>query len=247
MQETIFTVLPSAPQVRHVFHSILRPGLPKHPSGTERLFIDCSTISPIASREVANAVHATHTGRFIDAPMSGGVVGAKAASLTFMFGVSERAGDETVHRVKETLGMMGRKAHHMGEQSTGLSAKLANNYLLAISNIATAEAMNLGVKAGLDPTALGRLINSSSGRCWSSETNNPVPGVSPGAPAERGYEGGFSLELMEKDLKLAVETAKEKGILLELAERAEAVYEHVKATEAGKDFSVVYKWLGGKI
>ena len=239
-------MLPSAPQIRHVFHSILRPSLPKLPSGRERLFVDCSTISPIASREVANAVHATHTGRFIDAPMSGGVVGAKASSLTFMFGISGRAGEEAVQRVREALGMMGKKVHHMGEQSAGLSAKLANNYLLAISNIATAEAMNLGVKSGLNPQALGELINSSSGRCWSSEINNPVPGVSKGAPAERGYEGGFSLELMEKDLKLAVETAKGKGILLELAERALAVYEHVKATESGKDFSIVYKWLGGK-
>ena len=163
-----------------------------------------------------------------------------------MFGISERAASETIERTKDALAMMGKKVHRMGEQSTGLSAKLANNYLLAISNIATAEAMNLGVKSGLDPHVLGELINGSSGRCWSSEVNNPVAGVSKGAPAERGYEGGFSLELMEKDLKLAVETAKEKGILLELAEQAEAVYEHVKATEAGKDFSVVYKWLGGK-
>lgn len=178
--------------------------------------------------------------------MSGGVVGAQAASLTFMFGIAERAGSEAVERVNKTLSMMGKRIHHMGEQSTGLSAKLANNYLLAISNIATAEAMNLGIESGLDPKKLGELINGSSGRCWSSEINNPVAGVSKGAPAEREYEGGFSLELMEKDLKLAVETAKEKGILLELAEKAEAVYQHVKATEPGKDFSVVYKWLGGK-
>ena len=191
-------------------------------------------------------MHATDTGRFVDAPMSGGVVGAQAASLTFMFGISDRAEDTTIRRVKDTLALMGKKVHHMGRQSTGLSAKLVNNYLLAISNIAVCEAMNLGVKSGLDPHALGNLINGSSGRCWSSEVNNPVPGVSKGAPAEKGYDGGFSLELMEKDLKLAVETAKQRGILLELAERAEAVYEHVKATEGGKDFSVVYRWLGGQ-
>ena len=212
----------------------------------ERLFIDCSTIDPTSSREVANAVHCTVQGRFVDAPMSGGVVGAKNGTLTFMLGASSRSG-QLVERVKPVLDLMGKKTVHLGEQGAGLSAKLANNYLLAISNIATAEAMNLGIKWGIDPKTLAELINTSSGKCWSSDVNNPVPGVSPGAPAENDYDGGFSVELMKKDLKLAMDAAEKVGALTELGQKSLEVYEHVEAQEAGKDFSVVYRWLGGKV
>ena len=174
--------------------------------------------------------------------MSGGVVGARAASLTFMLGASSRTG-QLVERVKPILMLMGKRVFHMGEQGAGLSGKLANNYLLAVSNIATAEAMNLGIKWGLDAQRLGELINSSSGRCWASEVNNPVKGVSQGSPAERGYEGGFGVKLMKKDLKLAIAAAEEVGARLELGDRALDVYDEVAAKEGVKDFSVVYKWL----
>lgn len=242
-QETIITVLPEPSHVKNAFQNILQPSL--KPISPERLFIDCSTIDPTSSREVANAVHATAQGRFVDAPMSGGVVGAQNATLTFMLGASSRSG-QLVDRVRPVLALMGKRTLHLGEQGAGLSAKLANNYLLAISNIATAEAMNLGIKWGLDAKSLGELINTSSGHCWSSEVNNPVPGVSPGAPSEKQYEGGFSVELMKKDLKLAMAAASKVGALSELGQKAIEVYEHVEAQEPGKDFSVVYRWLGGK-
>lgn len=177
--------------------------------------------------------------------MSGGVVGARAATLTFMLGASSRTGG-LVKRVTPILTLMGSKVLHLGEQGAGLSGKLANNYLLAVSNIATAEAMNLGLRWGLDPHVLGELINGSSGRCWSSEINNPVPGISPGAPAEKDYEGGFGVELMKKDLRLAMEEAMRVGAKVEMGERAGDVYEDVEASEKGKDFSVVYRWLGGR-
>lgn len=178
--------------------------------------------------------------------MSGGVVGAQAGTLTFMIGASSKKGGLIQYRVRPTLEMMGKKILHLGGQGAGLSGKLANNYLLAISNIATAEAMNLGQRWGLDAKVLGELINGSSGRCWSSEINNPVPGVSEGAPAGKGYEGGFGVELMKKDLKLAMEEARRVGARVEMGERAGDVYEDVEAAEAGKDFSVVYRWLGGQ-
>ena len=227
----------------HVFHSILAGALPPTKHRSERLFIDCSTIDPSTSREVANAVHSTNQGRFVDAPMSGGVVGARASTLTFMVGASSRSG-QLVERVRPILQLMGSRILHLGEQGMGLSGKLANNYLLAISNIATAEAMNLGLKWGLDPTKLGELINSSSGQCWSSSVNNPVKGVSPDAPAESDYKGGFGVELMKKDLKLAMNAADAVGAKVELGQKAVDVYQAVEAAEAGKDFSVVYKWLG---
>ena len=138
---------------------------------------------------------------------------------------------------------MGKTVLHLGEQGAGLSGKLANNYILAISNIAVAEAMNLGMRWGLDAKRLGELINGSSGRCWASEVNNPVPGVCEGAPAGQGYEGGFGVSLMKKDLRLATEAAEEVGARLELAKAAAGLYEKVEKREKGKDFSVVYKWL----
>ncbi len=162
-----------------------------------------------------------------------------------MLGASSKTG-ALVERVKPILTLMGRRVLHLGEQGAGLSGKLANNYLLAINNIATAEAMNLGIKWGLDPKVLGDMINSSTGRCWSSEVNNPVPGVIEGSPASRDYDGGFGVSLMKKDLKLAIAAAKEAGARLELSERAQEIYEATEAKHAGKDFSVVYRWLGGK-
>ncbi|KAL9128681.1 MAG: hypothetical protein Q9217_002674 [Psora testacea] len=245
--EVIITTLPEPTHVKNVFHSILHPPLPSmtftDPNTTERLFIDCSTIDPTSSREVANAVHSTAQGRFVDAPMSGGVVGAQAGTLIFMLGAHTKHGGLIEYRVRPLLGMMGSKVLHLGGQGAGLSGKLANNYLLAISNIATAEAMNLGQRCGLDPETLSELINGSSGRCWSSEVNNPVSGISPGAPAEKDYRGGFGVELMKKDLRLAMKEAKRVGARVELGEKAGQVYDAVVAAEPGKDFSVVYKWL----
>lgn len=241
---TTITVLPEPSHVNNVFGQILKPPLSTEVvANPDRLFIDCSTIDPSSSREVANAVHSTQQGRFVDAPMSGGVVGAKAGTLTFMLGAHE----SQVSRAEAILLMMGKKVVHCGPQGAGLSGKLANNYLLAINNIATAEALNLGIKWGLDAKVLSNLINISTGRCWPSEVNNPVKGVVEGAPASRDYNGGFSVNLMKKDLKLALLAASEAGARLELGEKAQDVYEAVSEQEdcKGRDFSVVYRYLGG--
>ena len=188
--------------------------------------------------------------------MSGGSVGAEKGTLTFMLGAGSLATAKKSSspspsttaliddRITPTLRMMGARVLHMGPQGAGLSAKLANNYLLAISMIATAEAMTIGAKAGLDAKKLGELINSSTGRCWSSEVNNPVPGVSEGAPAGKEYAGGFGVSLMKKDLRLAIEAAKGERVHLEMADKAMEVYTATEKEEAGKDFSVVYRWLG---
>ncbi|KAL2004015.1 hypothetical protein VTN02DRAFT_1078 [Thermoascus thermophilus] len=159
-----------------------------------------------------------------------------------MFGASSKSG-ALVERVKSVLLLMGRKVWHMGEQGTGVSAKLANNYILAINNIATAEAMNLGIRWGLNPKTLADMVNSSTGRCWPSEINNPVPGVVATAPAGRDYEGGFGVSLMKKDLRLAVAAAQESGTPLELAPAAQRVYDATEEAHPGKDFSVVYQYL----
>ncbi|KAI9770532.1 MAG: hypothetical protein M1840_003122 [Geoglossum simile] len=242
--ETVITMLPEPQHVKAVFRGILESPLPPHTSNQPRTFIDSSTIDPASSIEVANSVHTTGAGAFVDAPVSGGVIGAKAGTLTFMLG----APVPLLERLEPILSLMGRKVLHCGEQGAGLAAKLANNYLLAICNIATAEAMNLGMRLGLDAKVLAGLINASSGGCWSSEVNNPVPGVSESAPASRGYSGGFGVSLMKKDLRLAISAAEIAGAKLELHERAQQVYEAVEADEScrGCDFSVVYRYLGGK-
>ncbi|KAG9243941.1 3-hydroxyisobutyrate dehydrogenase-like protein [Calycina marina] len=244
--ETIISCLPEPSHVKAVFGQILAPP-PMESSqvpSQDRLFIDCSTIDPASSKAVANHVHTLQQGKFVDAPMSGGVVGATAGTLTFMLG----APDALLSRVEPVLLKMGKKVLHCGAQGAGLSGKLANNYLLAINNIATAEAMNLGIKLGLDSKVLGNLINISTGRCWPSEVNNPVKDVVQGSPACRDYSGGFGISLMRKDLGLAIQAAGEAGARLELGGRAKDVYETAEQQEGckGKDFSVVYRYLGGE-
>ncbi|KAG6062150.1 hypothetical protein E4U33_006591 [Claviceps sp. LM78 group G4] len=261
--DTVVTVLPSPQHVRTVYDDILTHSSSSSSSSSPetrtrtrirtktktknetqpqpRLFIDCSTIDPSTSRRVAQQISSSHQGHFVDAPMSGGVVGASAGSLTFMLG----SPPEIVPRVQPTLLRMGAHVLHCGDQGAGLAAKLANNYLLALSNIATAEAMNLGMRWGLDPRTLARVINLSTGRCWPSEVNNPVPGVVSAAPASRDYEGGFALSLMSKDLRLAVMAAREAGAVMPLAGPALGVYEAAAGLEEckGRDFSVVYRYL----
>lgn len=225
---------------------MLRPPtlLTEAPVRRERLFIDTSTIDPKSSAQVANATHSSGQGKFVDAPMSGGVVGASAGSLTFMIG----AQPELVGRVTEVLSMMGQRVVHLGPQTSGLKGKLANNYLLALNNVATCEAMHMGVRWGLDPAKLADMINTATGRCWPSAVNNPVPGVVDGSPASQGYEGGFGTALMLKDLRLALQAAAEVEIMPQLGAYAKEIYTSVEADQncKGKDFSVLYRYIGGK-
>lgn len=236
----VVTVLPEPQHVQGVYKSIVTSSLPKR----DRIFIDCSTIDPSTSRQVAKTVSDAGQGVFVDAPMSGGVVGATAGTLTFMLGAEE----SLMPRVEPTLLRMGRKVLHCGAQGAGLSAKLANNYLLALNNLATAEAMNLGMKWGLDARKLAGVINVSTGKCWPSEINNPVKGVVETAPANRDYRGGFGISLMKKDLRLAMVAAEEAGARMEMAKTAFGVYEAAEKEERcqGRDFSVVYRYLDGK-
>jgi 3-hydroxyisobutyrate dehydrogenase-like beta-hydroxyacid dehydrogenase len=211
---------------------------------SERLFIDTSTIDPTTSIEVAESIRSSGSGSFIDAPMSGGVVGATAGTLTFMLG----APTALIARATEALAPMSKKVIPMGLPGSGLKAKLANNYLLALNNIATCEAMHMGIEWGLDPKALASLINISTGKCWPSEVNNPVPGVIPTSPSSRDYDGGFGVSLMNKDLKLALKACEDANVKTILGEKAKDVYNQLEQDPKlkTKDFSVVYRWLGGK-
>ncbi|KAI9479777.1 hypothetical protein LPJ78_003398 [Coemansia sp. RSA 989] len=234
----IVTALPESSHVQAVYtgpDGILE-GL-----GHNTLCIDSSTIDTSVSIKVSQSV-IDAGGRAVDAPISGGIMGAQAATLTFMVG-SQNA--EDFEQAKLHLSKMGKNVVRCGELGAGQAAKICNNLLLAISMIGTSEAMNLGIRLGLDPKVLASIINTSSGRCWSSDTANPVPDVIPSAPSTKGYQGGFKSKLMLKDLGLVSNAAKETKTPLLLGSMAENLYRHLAQNPqmAEQDFSSIYQWL----
>lgn len=206
------------------------------------LLIDSSTVDPSVSQSIASQARERNM-RFVDSPVSGGVNAAKDGVLTFMVGGSKINFDDA----KPILETMGSRIVYCGDVGMGQAAKLCNNMLLAISMIGTAEAFNLGQKLGLDATVLADIVNSSSGKCWSSEIYNPVPGIVPNVPSSRNYEGGFGTTLMAKDLGLAQSAATRTQTPIPLGSLAHQVYRAIIAQGyTNKDFSVVYQFLKGK-
>ena len=198
--DVLISMLPAAAHVKGVY--LGEDGLIAQLTKPTYL-IDCSTIDPHSAREVAKAAkEAGHA--MVDAPVSGGTAGAQAATLTFMVG----GATQDLEHIKPILQAMGKNITHCGDSGNGQVAKVANNMLLGISMVGVAEAMALGVSLGMDAKTLAGIINTSSGRCWSSEINNPYPDVLENAPASRGYTGGFGSDLMLKDLGLATEAAR---------------------------------------
>ncbi|KNC56400.1 uncharacterized protein AMSG_11707 [Thecamonas trahens ATCC 50062] len=215
--EVIVTMLPSSPHVESVYNG--PDGVFAGAGDASKFCIDASTISPPVAAAVAESAKSKgHV--LIDAPVSGGTIGAENATLTFMVG-AEKAEFEQARAV---LGRMGQNIVHCGSHSTGQVAKVANNLVLGISMIAVNEAMNLGVKSGMDPKVLAGIFNTSSARCWSSDTYNPCPGAMDGVPAARGFTGGFAAPLMAKDLSLAIEAANAINAPLNLGSSAHALY-----------------------
>jgi 3-hydroxyisobutyrate dehydrogenase len=230
--ELLISMLPSSPHVKSVY--LGRDGVL---AGVARgaTLIDSSTIDPHTAREVA-AVAAEHGNPMADAPVSGGTGGAEAGTLTFMVG----GANEIFERIAPILRHMGKNVVHCGEAGTGQVAKICNNLLLGISMIGVSEAMSLGAALGIDPKVLAGIINTSSGRCWSSDTYNPYPGVMDNVPAARGYSGGFGADLMLKDLGLAVDAAKQSKQSVLLGAVAQQLYQMFSAQGAGaQDFSAI--------
>jgi 3-hydroxyisobutyrate dehydrogenase len=174
----------------------------------------------------------------IDAPVSGGTGGAEAGTLTFMVGGTA----ENFARAKPVLEGMGKNIVHCGDAGNGQVAKICNNMMLAIEMIATAEGMALATKLGMDANVFAGIANTSSGRCWSSDTYNPYPGVVPTAPANRGYSGGFGSDLMLKDLTLVTEAAKAAKQPVILGAAAQQLYQmHSTMGNGALDFSSIIK------
>ncbi|MGE5095984.1 MAG: 3-hydroxyisobutyrate dehydrogenase [Betaproteobacteria bacterium] len=230
--ELVITMLPSSPHVRAVYMGI-GGVLASVAAGTP--LIDCSTIDPLTAREVAAAAKAKGC-PMLDAPVSGGVAGAEAGTLTFMVG---GAGHD-FENAKPVLQAMGKNIVHCGAAGNGQVAKIANNMMLAIEMIATAEGMTLAAKLGMDPKVFASIVNTSSGRCWSSDTYNPYPGVLENVPASRGYAGGFGADLMLKDLTLVTDAAKSAAHPVLLGALAQQIYQkHSNDGHGTKDFSSV--------
>ncbi len=232
--DVVITMLPSSPHVRSVYLNatgILSAATP------DTLLIDCSTIDPHTARDVAFDARAKSFS-MIDAPVSGGTGGAEAGTLTFMVG-----GDsQDFEKAKPILACMGKNIVHCGGAGNGQVAKICNNMMLAIEMIATAEGMSLAAKLGMDPKVFAGIANTSSGRCWSSDTYNPYPGVIDNAPASRGYTGGFGSDLMLKDLTLVTEAAKAAKHPVMLGAAAQQLYQmHSGNGHGALDFSSIIK------
>lgn len=232
--DVVISMLPSGKHVAELyseeFISQLKP---------DTLLIDSSTIDAVTARSVAQLA-ASKGCKMIDAPVSGGTAGAQAGTLTFIVGGKTK----DYEKARPLLKCMGQNIFHAGDSGAGQVAKICNNMLLAVHMIGTSEAINLGVRHGLDPKILSEIMQKSSGRNWSLEVYNPYPGVMENAPASREYSGGFAVDLMTKDLGLAAEAGLETRTSTPLGNAALNLYRIW--SEAGNgtiDFSSIIQFL----
>ena len=234
--DVVITMLPAGKHVRDVY---LGPGGIIENANPGTLLIDCSTIDVETARDVAAAAEARGL-MMLDAPVSGGVGGATAGTLTFMVGGSVQA----FTRAQSILERMGKTIVHAGGAGNGQAAKICNNMILGVSMIAVSEAFVLAEKLGLDHQKLFDISSKSSGQCWSLTTYCPVPGPVPASPANRDYQPGFTAAMMLKDLKLAQEAAKASGAKTPLGANAERIYSsYAESGEGGRDFSGIIRFL----
>jgi 3-hydroxyisobutyrate dehydrogenase len=234
--DVVITMLPAGRHVLSVWSELAgetKPG---------SLLIDSSTIDVDSARK-AHALFAGKGIRTLDAPVSGGTVGAEAATLTFMVGGSQDA----FNIGEPVLRAMGKRVVHCGANGAGQAAKICNNMILGISMIGVCEAFVLAEHLNLSHQALYEVASTSSGQCWAITTNCPVPGPVPTSPANRDYKPGFAAALMLKDLKLAQEAALSSGAATPLGAEAAQIYGLVDAAgHGGEDFSAVINFLRGK-
>jgi 3-hydroxyisobutyrate dehydrogenase len=245
--DVIVTMLPESSHVKNVYlnpNSGIKKGLTKNSKSA--ILIDSSTISPNVPKEIGNSLKELNKSvSFVDAPVSGGMGGAIAGTLTFMVGGSL----ESFKSSKPLLSSMGKNIVHCGELGTGQIAKICNNMMLAISMIGTSECLNLGKRLGIDTSKLLEILNTSSGQSWVTSKYPPVASTSIPSPASNNYAPGFASSLMYKDMGLAMNCASESGSLVFLASASREIYKSVLASNLdGKpagdlDFSVVYKWI----
>ena len=229
----VITMLPAGKHVISVWTDVIPS------AATDALMIDCSTIDVDSARQ-AHALAGKASLLSIDAPVSGGVGGARGATLTFMAGGEDKA----FAAAKPILEAMGKKIVHCGDAGAGQAAKICNNMILGISMIAVSEAFALAEKLGLSHQALFDVASTSSGQCWSLTSYCPVPGPVPSSPANSDYKPGFASALMLKDLTLAQEAAKSTGAITPLGQHAQEIYKTFDAAgNGGVDFSGIIRYI----
>ena len=234
--EIVITMLPDSEPVCAAYES--EQGiLAAAPRGS--LLIDCSTIDVETSRALAEKARAKGLD-MVDAPVSGGVVGARAATLTFMVG----GGKKAFQRAEPILRKMGKNVFYAGVHGNGQAAKICNNMLLAVSMIGTSEAFLLGERLGVAPQTLFDIASTASGQCWAMTSYCPVPGPVAASPANRGYKAGFTAAMMLKDLHLSQNAARTARMPTPLGAAAEELYAAMnKKGDAQLDFSGIIKFL----
>ncbi|KAK4545295.1 hypothetical protein LTR36_003475 [Oleoguttula mirabilis] len=255
--DVVLSMLPDSPAVKKVYLDpssgiLAGAGAIAKGSAVRKLVIECGTIESATILEVAKAAEGAEqslsqgsTISFVDAPVSGGPMGAQAGTLAFMVGINKP--DEVFPAVKGILSHMGtaESIFLCGGVGAGTDFKVINNYLSAITSLAASEALNIGVKLGHDPKRLTDVINASGGQCWVTSKSNPVPGVQANVPSSRNYEGGFRIELCKKVLGMGTQLAAQAGARTVLDQPTMKAFEEAAADERykGKDARVVYRWL----
>ncbi len=230
--DVVMTMLPNGELVKRCYGEVL----PTARAGA--LFIDSSTISVSDAREV-HALAESHGVAQLDAPVSGGVKGAVAGTLAFMVGGDESA----VRTARPVLEPMAGKIIHCGTAGAGQAAKVCNNMVLAVQQIAVGEAFVLAEKLGLSAQSLFDVITGATGNCWAVHTNCPVPGPVPTSPANNDFKPGFATALMNKDLGLAMDAVTSTGAAAPLGSHAAEIYAKFAADHADLDFSAVIEML----
>ncbi|MGA9492432.1 MAG: 3-hydroxyisobutyrate dehydrogenase [Mycobacterium sp.] len=232
--DVVITMLPHGDAVKRCYAELL----PAVHEGT--LFIDSSTISVDDAREV-HGLAASHGVAQLDAPVSGGVKGAVAGTLAFMVGGE----DDALERARPVLEPMAGKIIHCGATGAGQAAKVCNNMVLAVHQIAIGEAFVLAEKLGLSAQSLFEVITGATGNCWAVHTNCPVPGPVPTSPANNDFKPGFATALMNKDLGLAMDAVHSTGSAAPLGSHAAEIYAKFATTNGDKDFSAIIETLRG--
>ncbi|KAI0439704.1 6-phosphogluconate dehydrogenase [Xylaria telfairii] len=257
--DTVITMLPGSDAVKSVYldpnTGILAGAVATAGSGSlaPKLIMECGTIETDTILTVAKATREVSDSKldgtltFVDAPVSGGPMGAEAGTLTFMVGCLPKVSDMVFPVVKSYLKHMGKEKEIFlcGDVGAGTAFKVINNYLSAITSLAASEALNIGTKAGLDIKLLTDVINASGGQCWVTSKSNPVPGVQENVPSSRDYNGGFRIELCAKVLGMGSKLAKSVGARTILDGPTLEAFQEAMADDRykGKDARVVYKWL----
>lgn len=236
--DVVLTMLPAGKHVEDLYFSKYKNGERVVDVAREgALFIDCSTIEAKASQLLNHALE-REGHRFIDAPVSGGVAGAAAGTLTFIVGGSQ----SNFELAQPMLAAMGKHIFHAGDVGAGQVAKICNNMLLSILMAGTSEALNLAIANGLDPKVMSEIMLQSSGRNWTLELYNPCPNVMPNVPSSNAYTGGFMVDLMNKDLGLALSNASEKAAITPMGALAKTLYQlHANQGNGHKDFSSIFE------